>query len=333
MAAIGIDLGSNKSVLAATKRRGIDIVLNGESNRSTPTLVAYTTAERLIGDAVKTQVKRNFKNSILYLTRFLGLNATCKEQLAQEMLFCPQKLIEFSNNKIGFEVVQDGQKLQLTVEQILAFYIQKLKVFYEKAEIPDKDMVISIPSYASNTERQAILDACDIAEVNCLRVISESTAITYNYGFFRQKDLSKDKKRTVAFVDFGHSKCTITIASFLQGEAQILVHNSDRNLGGRNFDLEIVNVIGKEFADKYGDDPLKAPRCRLRMFEAAEKARKMLSSDTESNINIDYLLNEEDLNRKLGREEFEKMIDPHVRRFAALITETLQKASKFTFYL
>jgi len=72
---------------------------------------------------------------------------------------------------------------------------------------------------------------------------------------------------------------------------------------------------------------LKAPRCRLRMFEAAEKARKMLSSDTESNINIDYLLNEEDLNRKLGREEFEKMIDPHVRRFAALITETLQKAN------
>ena len=168
-----------------------------------------------------------------------------------------------------------------------------------------KDFVISIPSYASNVERQALLDAAEIAGIKCLRIINESTAIVLNYGFFRKKDLDEKIERVVAFVDVGHSKTTITIASFKRGEAKILVHNSDRNLGGRDFDYEITQVIGEEFLKKYGDDPRKNGRCKLRMYEAAEKARKTLSGDSEASINIDYLLNEEDLNRKLNREEFQ----------------------------
>lgn len=192
----------------------------------------------------------------------------------------------------------------MSIEQILAFYLKKIKHFYESSDIPSKDFVISVPSYASNVERQAILDAAEIAGLKCLRVINESTAIALNYGFFRKKDLDEKKERIVAFVDFGHSKTTITIAAFKKGEAKILVHNSDRNLGGRNFDYEIMKVIGAEFAKKYGDDPTKVPRCRMRMYEAAEKARKTLSGDTEANINIDYLLNEEDLTRKISRDQF-----------------------------
>ena len=109
----------------------------------------------------------------------------------------------------------------------------------------------------------------------------------------------------VAFVDLGHSKTTITIAAFKRGEARILIHNSDRNLGGRDFDDAVLDVVGGEFAKKYGDDPRKSARCRIRLYEACEKARKLLSSDTESQLNVEYLLNEEDLVRKLSREEFE----------------------------
>ena len=112
------------------------------------------------------------------------------------------------------------------------------------AGIVGKDMVISIPSYATNVERQALLDAAEIANLKCLRVINESTAIVLNYGFFRKKDLDEKKERVVAFVDVGHCKTTITIASFKQGEAKILIHNSDRNLGGRDFDYEIMKVVG-----------------------------------------------------------------------------------------
>lgn len=219
-----------------------------------------------------------------------------------------------------------GTPHSFNVEQVIAFYLRKIKHFYERAGITSKDFVISIPSYSSNVERQALLDAAEIADIKCLRVINESTAIVLNYGFFRKKDLDEKKERVVAFVDVGHSKTTITIASFKRGEAKILVHHSDRNLGARDFDYEIMQVIGGEFAKKYGDDPRKNARCRIRMYEAAEKARKTLSGDTESSINVDYLLNEEDLNRKMNREEFQTIIDPIIRRFTNLIVETFEIA-------
>lgn len=105
-----------------------------------------------------------------------------------------------------------------------------------KAEAPTKDVVLTIPSYASNTERQALVDACEIAGLKCLRVINESTAIAYNYGFFRKNDLPTEGERIVAFVDMGHSKTTVTIAAFKQKECRVIVHRSDRNLGGRDMD-------------------------------------------------------------------------------------------------
>ena len=155
-------------------------------------VVAYCPQERLIGDSVKTQIKRNFKNSILFPTRFLGLNAQCNAQLELEKKFVTHKIVPMANNKIGFEVLQAGNTHVFTIEQILAFYILKLHEFYVKDEVTTKDIVLTIPSYASNTERQALVDAADIAGLKCLRVINESTAICYNYGFFRKADLSKD---------------------------------------------------------------------------------------------------------------------------------------------
>ena len=215
---------------------------------------------------------------------------------------------------------------KLNMEQIIAFYLTKIKKFYEDSEVTSKDFVISCPSYATNVERQAIIDACEIAGLKCLRVINESTAIAYNYGFFRKADLDPDNERFVAFVDVGHSKSTISIAAFKRGSCRILAHHSDRNLGGRDFDAAISEVIGAEFAKKYGDDPRKVPRCRLRMYEAAEKARKLLSSDTQAGINIEFLLNEEDLVRKLTRDEFEEMSQPLIARFETLLLETMEKA-------
>ena len=235
------------------------------------------------------------------------------------------------NNKLQFNVKSMGKDLELSMEQIIAFYLKKIKVFYEQSGIVGKDMVISIPSYASNVERQALLDAAEIAGLKCLRVINESTAIVLNYGFFRKKDLDEKKERVVAFVDVGHCKTTITIAAFKQGEAKILVHNSDRNLGGRDFDYEVMKVVGAEFAKKYGDDPTKIPKCRMRIYEAAEKVRKTLSGDTEASMNVDYLLNEEDLHRKINREEWTTIVDPVVRKFNDLVTKTLGIGSKYSF--
>jgi heat shock protein 4 len=245
------------------------------------------------------------KNTILFPTRFLGLNAECQEQLAIEKKFITHNFVELPNKKLGIEVTQMGVKHTLTIEQVMAFFLVKIKKYYENAEILSKDFVISVPSYFSNVERQALLDAAEIAGIKCLRLINESTAIALQYGFFRKKDLDAKEERRVAFVDVGHSKTTVTIASFIQGKTKIIIHKSERNLGARDFDWALLDLVGGEFAKKYGADPRKNPRCIIRMLEAIEKSRKMLSSTSDAPLNIDYLLEEEDLNRMLTKDEFE----------------------------
>jgi molecular chaperone DnaK (HSP70) len=181
---------------------------------------------------------------------------------------------------------------------VIAFYIIKLKEFYESADYSVKDLVISIPSYASNVERQALLDAVDIAGLKTAKIINESTAIALAYGFFKRADIGEEKRaRNVAFVDFGHSKTTITIASFTNQRVKIISHHSERNLGARDFDYTLMKKFSQEFDKKYGADPMESPRCRLRMMDAIEKARIILSADKEATINIDYLLDEQDMVR------------------------------------
>ena len=170
-------------------------------------------------------------------------------------------------------------------------------------------MVFAVPSYFSNTERQAFLDAIEIADLKCLRIINESTAVALTYGFFRKPELpEKGEPRVVAFVDLGHSKLTVTIASFLAGKMKVISHNSDRNLGARNFDYELVEKLGEEFKKKYGCDPRKNVKTRLRLLDVIEKQRKILSANLEATVHIESLMEDEDLHRNIKRTEFEELI-------------------------
>lgn len=198
----------------------------------------------------------------------------------------------------------------MTAEQIVGFYLSKLRTYYEIAGIVTKDVVISIPSYATNAERQALLDASEIAGFKCLRIMNESTAICMQYGFFRKGDLDENQARTVAFVDFGHSKTTVTIASFVKAKCKILCHHSDRNLGARDLDYEIMLKLGEEFNKKFGCDPRKNDKARIRLLEAIEKARMLLSGVPDAVINLEYLLEENDLNRLITRDELQTLCDP-----------------------
>lgn len=207
------------------------------------------------------------------------------------------------------------EEYTLTIEQIMAYYLTKLRRFYELADITCKEVVLTVPSYCSNVERQCLLDAAEIAGLKCQRIINESTALAMQYGFFRRGDLDPKTERIVAFVDVGHSKTTVSIAAFTKESTRIICHKSDRNLGGREFDWKVCELLGQEFEKKFGDNPMEVKRCQIRMLEAVEKARKMLSSVADAPVNVDYLLNEEDLVRTLKREEFEGLIEPFVNRF------------------
>lgn len=212
------------------------------------------------------------------------------------------KVVSLDNKKIGIEVRHHGEAITLVPEQIVAGVLTKLKQLYSKETNPD--LVIACPTYYSSVERQAILDACVIANVNCVRIISESTAIALSYGFFRKMELT-DKPRYVAFVDFGHGKLTVTIASFVTQKLKILASISDRNLGARQMDQLLVEKFGGEFNEKYGCDPRKLPKQRLRLLDGIEKCRKILSANNETTLNIESLLEDEDICETLKRADFE----------------------------
>ena len=194
-----------------------------------------------------------------------------------------------------------------------------------------KEMVISIPTYASNSERQAYLDAAEIAGLKCVRLINESTACALTYGFFRKNDLDEKQHRTVAFVDFGHSKLTVTFAQFLRGKMKIVSTHSNKNLGARKIDFQIFDLLASEFDKKNGCDPRESLRCRLRLLDSIEKCRKLLSGNTQADVNCESLMEDIDLQRTFQRTEFEELIEPFVKDFRQCLDEALEKSGKYSF--
>jgi heat shock protein 4 len=172
---------------------------------------------------------RNHINTVPFVNRFMGLNGDCTEQLAIERSFVTNHVeIIPENKKIFIKLENKGEIIWLFPEQIYGAFLHKLRQFFStSAERPD--VVISVPPYYSTVERQAVLDACKIANVNCVKLVNEDTAVALSYGFFRRKEFDEKEGRNVAFFDFGHAKTTVTIASFTQKKVKILSRRCDRN--------------------------------------------------------------------------------------------------------
>lgn len=136
------------------------------------------------------------------------------------------------------------------------------------------------------------------------------------------------KERVVAFVDFGHSKLTVTYASFLQGKMKVLGTHSNKNLGARQIDFLLFDLLGGEFAKKYGCDPRKSVRCRLRLLDSIEKARKLLSGNKEAEINCEALMEDEDLRKNMKREELEELMGPFITDFRKCLEDSLAASGK-----
>ena len=170
-----------------------------------------------------------------------------------------------------------------------------------------------------------MMDAVNISDLKCVKLMNENTAIALSYGFFRKAEFT-DKARNVAFVDFGHGKLTVSVTQFTKGKLKILSHVSDRNLGARNIDEQLVDLFGGEFASKYGADPRKPPKCRLRMLDAIEKFRKILSANSEATLNVECLLEDEDLHKTMKRADFETLMEPILQRVEGVCLEALKEA-------
>jgi len=318
-AAIGIDLGSQTVVIGCAKKGGVEIMTNEGSHRETPFIVGYGPAERFIGEQAAVQFKSNFKNTICYPFRFLGMKGD-SPHLGQESKFIYNKLTTLPDNRVGFTVTYAGETKTFLPEQIVATMLQKLKDIIRKNEISHSDYVLTVPSYFTEQERRALLDAAKLADINVVRLLNEHAAISLAYGIFRKAELDANP-RNVLFVDIGHSSTSVFLASFTKEKVTIVDQHHERNLGARDLDWVVLDFYANMFNSANGINPIKSDKARLRLLDAIEKQRKILSANSEASVNLEYLMEDCDLNHTLSREQYEKMIIPVINK----LKDTLAK--------
>lgn len=326
---IGLDFGSSRTVVGCAKRGGVEILCNEASHRETLNVVGYSNKERFIGEQGYARMKSNFKNTVTYFTRFLGMNYD-SPLLQEEKKFIYAPIVRMPNGKMGFRLKSKGEDLDFFPEQVYATMLQKYKGIVQREGIPNNEFVISVPSYFTDMERQAVLTAARIAEVNVIRLMNETTAVALNYGLFRASELTTDP-RTVLFVDLGNSKTSLSICNFTKEKMSIVYEKHERNLGARDMDWALLEFYSEMFNKKYGGDPRKNDKARFRLLEAIEKQRKMLSANDEASINVEYLMNDEDLSYVMKRTEILDIVKPVIDRFEAFLQSALTESSKTIF--
>lgn len=217
------------------------------------------------------------------------------------------------------------------MEQCIAMMLSKLvSITLESTGAKPGDCVVSIPGYYTDAQRQAMLNACEIAQLHCLRLLHEGTAAALEYGMFKSAKgvFSADKPQNVVFLDYGQSAFSVTVASYVTGKLTVSAAAHDRKLGGRDFDELIAKKIAAAFQAKHNDDPWNNPKARMKLMDAAEKAKKTLSPTgvTEARISIECLMNDLDFNMTLTLDEFVTDSEPLLARMAPPIMQALAQS-------
>lgn len=276
---IGIDLGTTNSCVAIMDGAQPKVVENAEGARTTPSVVAFTDSERLVGQAAKRQAVTNPERTVFAVKRLIGRRADDAE-VAKDKSHVPYAIVDGGNGDAWVEV--DGEKY--SPAQISAFTLQKMKETAESYLGEDvAQAVITVPAYFNDAQRQATKDAGKIAGLEVLRIINEPTAAALAYG------LDKKESRTIAVYDLGGGTFDITILEIDDGLFEVKSTNGDTFLGGEDFDMRIVQYLADEFKKENGVDLTKDKMALQRLKEAAEKAKIELSSSTQTEINQPFI--------------------------------------------
>ncbi|KAB2572513.1 putative heat shock protein hsp88 protein [Lasiodiplodia theobromae] len=326
MSVVGIDLGTANTVIAVARNRGVDVVTNEVSNRSTPTLVGFGPKSRYLGEAAKTQEISNLKNTVGCLPRLAGRSLKDPDVvIEQEFISAP--LVDI-NGQVGAEVNYLGKKEQFTATQLIAMYLTKIKqTASAELKLPVSDVVISCPAWFTDAQRRNIIDAADIAGLKTLRLMNDTTATALGYGITKL-DLPgpEEKPKRVCFVDIGHSNYTASVVEFKKGELAVKSTAYDRHFGGRNFDKAIVDHFVAEFKEKFKIDINENPKARVRLTAACEKLKKVLSANAGAPISVESIMNDVDVRGFLKREELEELVKPLLERATKPLEQALAEA-------
>ena len=305
---IGIDLGTTNSCFAVMEGKEAKVLENSEGARTTPSMVAFTDTERLVGFPAKRQAVTNPENTLFAIKRLIGRRYDSAE-VSKDKELVPFKIIQGDNGDAWVEA--KGQKY--APSQISAIVLQKIKEYAESylGEKVEK-AVITVPAYFNDSQRQATKDAGKIAGLEVLRIINEPTAAALAYG------LDKKANGTIAVYDLGGGTFDISILEIGDGVFEVKSTNGDTFLGGEDFDQRLVNYLADEFKKESGID-LKNDRLALqRLKEAAEKAKIELSSTTQTEVNLPFITADatgpKHLNIKLTRAKLESIVEDLIER-------------------
>ena len=310
--AIGIDLGTTYSCVA-TYDSAVEIIANEQGNRVTPSFVAFTPEERLIGDAAKNQAALNPKNTVFDAKRLIGRRFD-DESVQNDMKTWPFKVIDVDGNPM-IEVEYLGETKTFSPQEISAMVLGKMKEIAE-AKIGKKveKAVITVPAYFNDAQRQATKDAGAIAGLNVLRIINEPTAAAIAYGLGAGKS---EKERHVLIFDLGGGTFDVSLLHIAGGVYTVKSTSGNTHLGGQDFDTNLLEHFKNEFKRKTGADISDDARALRRLRTAAERAKRTLSSVTQTTVEVDSLASGEDFEASITRAKFEELN-------AALFKSTLE---------
>lgn len=323
MTAIGIDLGTCMSCVGVWQNGRVEIIANSQGNRTTPSYVAFTQEERLVGDAAKNQAPMNPTNTVYDAKRMIGRKFN-DAAIQDDLKLWPYTVVADATGRPQIEAEFKNKREKFYPEQISAMVLQHMK---ETAETylgqPVTKAVITVPAYFNDSQRQATKDAGAIAGLEVLRIINEPTAAAIAYGLDKQND---GKEHNVLIFDCGGGTHDITLLTIDGGIIEVKATAGDTHLGGEDFDNRLVEHFAQEFKRKHKKDLMDSSRAVKRLKVQAERAKRTLSTATTASVELDSLYEGIDFTTSITRARFEELCGDILRRTMTPVEQVLRDA-------
>ncbi|KAG6620556.1 hypothetical protein I3842_Q061400 [Carya illinoinensis] len=321
--AIGIDLGTTYSCVGVWHHDRVEIIVNDQGNRTTPSYVAFTEKERLVGDSAKNQVARNPTNSVFDAKRLIGRRFN--DPLVQnDINLWPFKVIEGSKDKPMIVVTYKGEDKQFAAEEISSMVLKKMREIAEAyLGKTVKNAVVTVPAYFSDAQRKATMDAGDIAGLNVMRILNEPTAAAIAYGLDK---VGRTGKRNALIFDLGGGTADVSLLTIEESSFEVKAVAGDTHLGGEDFDNRMVNHFVEIFKRWHKKDISGNARALRRLRTACERAKRVLSSAIETTIEVDSLYEGIDFSSNITRAKFAELNMDLFRNSIELVENCLTDA-------
>ncbi|EIM21867.1 78 kDa glucose-regulated protein [Wallemia mellicola] len=318
---IGIDLGTTYSAVGVLRGGRVEIIANEQGNRITPSWVAFTDEGRLVGESAKNQYAQNPSNTVFDAKRFIGRKMDDPD-MKRDAKHMPFEL-KSKAGKPTIGVEWKGEDKQFQPEEISAMVLGKMKETAEQyLGTTVTHAVVTVPAYFNDAQRQATKDAGTIAGLNVLRIINEPTAAAIAYGL----DKKDDKESRILVFDLGGGTFDVSLLSIDDGVFEVLSTAGDTHLGGEDFDNRVQEYLVKQYKNKTGQDPSKNQRSMGKLKRAVEQAKRQLSSQASTKVEIEAFYQGEDMVETLTRAKFEEINNDLFRKTLKPVQQVLKDA-------